>query len=366
MDPAHVKIGFVRRGYSPSGGAECYLKRLAEGVCKAGHQAHLITTAEWPAEAWPLGPMTKLRGRSPQQFADEVEEVRAGLGCDILMSLERVWQCDVFRAGDGVHRAWLRRRAEVDTTLRKLKAVFSRKHRSILRLEEYLFGHGGARRVIANSGMVKREIIECYGFPADGIDVVYTGVPLELFRSATEQRQDARTALGLSADDLVAVFAGSGWSRKGLKFAIAGVEACGNPRMQLLVAGRGNRSRYASRAVRFLGEVSDLPALYAASDIFLLPTIYDPFSNAALEAIAAGLPVITTSGNGVAEIMQDGVHGSIIANPADVGAITAALQLWSDPERRAAARASLLELAAGYDISTNVARTLEILTRPSR
>ena len=136
--------------------------------------------------------------------------------------------------------------------------------------------------------------------------------------------------------------------------------------MHLLVAGRGNRSRYASRAVRFLGEVSDLPALYVAADIFLLPTIYDPFSNAALEAIAAGLPVITTSGNGVAEIMQDGVHGSIIENPADVVAISVALQLWSDPERRAAARPKLLELAAGYDISANVARTLEILLRTSR
>jgi UDP-glucose:(heptosyl)LPS alpha-1,3-glucosyltransferase len=366
MDPAHVKIGFVRRGYSPSGGAECYLKRLAQGVCQAGHEAHLITTAEWPAEAWPLGPITKLRGRSPQQFADEVEQVRPTLGCDVLMSLERVWQCDVLRAGDGVHRAWLRRRARVDSTLRKLKAIFSRKHRGILRLEESLFGHGGARCVIANSEMVKQEIIDCYGFPAEEIDVVYTGVPLQLFHSAVEQRQEARTALGLSDDDLAVVFVGSGLSRKGLKFAIAGVEACANPRMQLLVAGRGNRSRYASRAVRFLGEVSDLPALYAAADIFLLPTIYDPFSNAALEAIAAGLPVITTSGNGVAEIMQDSVHGSIIENPDDVGAISAALQFWSDSDRRAVARPRLTELAAGYDISANVARTLEILMRPSR
>ena len=60
MASDHLKIGFVRRGYSSSGGAEAYLKRLAAGVCAAGHEAQLFTTSEWPKSEWPFGAITHL------------------------------------------------------------------------------------------------------------------------------------------------------------------------------------------------------------------------------------------------------------------------------------------------------------------
>jgi UDP-glucose:(heptosyl)LPS alpha-1,3-glucosyltransferase len=157
------------------------------------------------------------------------------------------------------------------------------------------------------------------------------------------------------------LFVGSGWARKGLRFALRIVEACGIPRMRLLVAGRGNRSKYRSRKAQFLGVVHDLPALYAAADIFLLPTIYDPFSNACLEALAAGLPVITTRANGFAEIMEEGKHGSVIDAADNSSAIRDALHFWADSKRRSEARLQVQERAKDFDISINVARTLEIL-----
>jgi UDP-glucose:(heptosyl)LPS alpha-1,3-glucosyltransferase len=132
--------------------------------------------------------------------------------------------------------------------------------------------------------------------------------------------------------------------------------------MRLLVAGRGNRSKYRSRKATFLGVVHDLPALYAAADIFLLPTIYDPFSNACLEAMAAGLPVITTRANGFSEIAEHAKHGSIIEEPDNFLAVREALHFWSDPSQRANARPQIQKRAADFDISVNVERTLEILT----
>ena len=102
------------------------------------------------------------------------------------------------------------------------------------------------------------------------------------------------------------------------------------------------RGRFVSR----LGAVRDLPALYPAADIFLLPTLYDPFSNACLEALADGLPVITTRDNGFSEIIQDRVHGSIIGSPPNTGEICDALRFWSSPERRSVARPLIVELAA--------------------
>ena len=115
---------------------------------------------------------------------------------------------------------------------------------------------------------------------------------------------------------------------------------------------------------RFLGEVDDLSALYRAGDIFVLPTLYDPFSNACLEALASGMPVVTTSANGFSEIMTEGVHGSIVHGKID--AVAEAIRYWSNAERREDARPVILELAAKYDISRNVARTLEILFQEAR
>jgi UDP-glucose:(heptosyl)LPS alpha-1,3-glucosyltransferase len=209
--------------------------------------------------------------------------------------------------------------------------------------------------------MVKDEIVRWYGYPADDIDVVYNGVPRQLFEIHEQERMKSRERLGLGAEDTVVLFVGSGWERKGLRFAIEAVTKSSN--LKLVVAGRGDARKLATPRVQFLGVVSDLRALYGAADIFLLPTIYDPFSNACLEALAAGLPVITTKANGFSEIMENGRHGTVIDEPQDVAAISDALQFWSEPDRRREARSENLALAQRFDISTNVEATLRIATQ---
>src|SRR5258708_4364884 len=110
-----MKLGLVRRGYSATGGAEAYLLRLAAELARRGH------------------------------------------ALDLLVSLERVWSCDLYRAGDGVHAAWLERRAAFEPAWRGFLRHFNPKHRELLELERALLT-GGARRIIANSEMVKLEI----------------------------------------------------------------------------------------------------------------------------------------------------------------------------------------------------------------
>jgi len=361
MQSDKLTIGIVRRGFSSSGGAEAYLKRLAAGVLAAGHQVSLFTSAEWPDAEWNLGSVVRLGGTSAVGFADELEKISRG-NCDVLLSLERVWRCDVYRAGDGVHRAWLERRNEIAGPLQKLSRFLNRKHSSTLALEESLFAKRGAKRVIANSRMVKEEIIRCYGYPEEKIEIVYNGLPLGSLQRDESDRAKTREILGLGADDIVVLFAGSGWERKGLRFAIEAIERQ-DPRLKFLVAGRCEPRMFSSSRAQFLGVVREMPSLYHAADIFLLPTIYDPFSNACLEALAAGRPVITTSANGFSEIIERGRHGTIVAQPRDVDAIGAALQFWSDPARRAQARVDNVTLAAQFDISANVAQTLQILTQ---
>jgi UDP-glucose:(heptosyl)LPS alpha-1,3-glucosyltransferase len=366
-----IRIAFVRRGYSPSGGAEAYLKRLADGIVKAGHEVQLVTTNQWPGEQWPFGSIRRLEATTVIGFADELEQVRPQLQCDVLFSLERVWSCDVYRAGDGVHRAWLARRRKFEIPLKQFVRGTSRKHRDLLQLEESLFEKEKARRVIAASQMVVNEITDFYRYPADGIDVVRNGIPIDKFRFDPALREKSRTELNLKQDHIALLFAGSGWERKGLLYAIEAMALCKNPKMRLLVAGRGEIRRYKTTRLRFwredpvqfLGEVQDLTPVYAAADIFILPTIYDPFSNACLEALANGLAVITTRSNGFSEIVEDSVHGSIVDNPANLIGVRDAIRFWSDSSRRDAARSANIERASQFDISKNVAQTLEVLTR---
>ena len=366
-----LRIAFVRRGYARSGGAEAYLKRLADGVVKAGHEVQLLATNEWPEEQWPFGSIKRLGATTVIGFADELEQVRPQLQCDVLFSLERVWSCDVYRAGDGVHRAWLARRRKFEIPLKQFVRGTSRKHRDLLQLEESLFEKRKAGRVITGSQMVVNEITDFYHYSPDNIDVVRNGIPLDKFRFDPGLRERSRAELKLKQDQIALLFAGSGWERKGLLFAIEAMALCKNPKMRLLVAGRGEAGRYKTTRLRFwrenpvqfLGEVPDLMPVYAAADIFILPTIYDPFSNACLEALASGLPVITTRSNGFSEILQDSVHGSIVENSSNLLGLRDAIRYWLDPSRRDAARLANIERASKFDISKNVLQTLEVLTR---
>ncbi|MDP3112458.1 MAG: glycosyltransferase family 4 protein, partial [Thermodesulfovibrionales bacterium] len=158
----------------------------------------------------------------------------------------------------------------------------------------------------------------------------------------------AREELSINKDTGLVLFVGSGFERKGLNTLLraislmSGSNIKGNKNnppsppfskggmggfedLKLLVIGKGNIKKFQSIAkkygindrVLFLGPQKEIEKFYAAADIFALPTIYDPFSNATLEAMASGLPVITTKNNGVSEIIQDGEEGFAIENPLD-------------------------------------------------
>ncbi len=344
-------IGLVRRGYSPTGGAEAYLLRLASGLRSRGCKVTLYTTVDWPGDGWTFGDLVRLDASQPMEFARAFE--RARIPGQTVLSLDRVPGCDVFRAGDGVHAAWLQRRGRFEPAWKSRLRVFNLKHAALLALERQVFK--SVRLVIANSKMVADEIVHWHDFPESKIRIVPNGIGVAIPRIP---RQEARKRLEVPDEVFCILFVGTGWERKGLRFAIEAVESMGGDAL-LLVAGRGNPSRYRSARARFLGAVKDLAALYSAADIFVLPTIYDPFSNACLEAVAAGLPVITTTANGFSEILTPGVHGDVV-EPGEVKALAAALEAW---KQRDAAKTSVdcQLLAKEYSIERNLQATLDVL-----
>jgi UDP-glucose:(heptosyl)LPS alpha-1,3-glucosyltransferase len=354
-----MKIALVRRGYSRTGGAESYLKRLGRALTDAGHQASLYSTDEWPPAEWPYGPLVRFSDSGPFRFAKAVQEARQPE--EILFSLDRILRCDCYRAGDGVHKVWLQRRVAHEAGWRGFFRFANRKHAELLQLERTLFEKAGARHIIANSQMVRQEIIAEFTYPAKNITVIYNGLPDALFKRKPRSRDEVRREWGLRENENVLLFAGTGWDRKGLKYAVQAVERISNRNVRLLVAGTGKKHSYRSNKVRFLGPVADMPSLLLATDIFVLPTVYDPFSNACLEALSFGLPVITTATNGFAEIIVSGVHGEVTDRANNVPALQQAIEKWLDPALRVSANQECAELARSYTMQRNVEETLRVL-----
>ena len=364
-----LTIGFLRRGYSPTGGVEAYLRGLAEGLLREGHRVVLLGTAEWPVEQWPGGEILRCKGRTLKEYSREVvrQKVSSGISFDLILSVEKVPGCDLYRTDEGIHAAWLAQRSRHITPWARLFQWISPKHREKLRRERQLFTPAATRRVISLSEKITREIGEYYGYPAAQISLIRNGVPS---RGVTtpDQREAARRELGIPQEEKIVLFVGTGWERKGLRFAIRAVEALMDPKVKLLVAGSGSQKRYASPSVRFLGGVQKMPLVYDAADLFLLPTIFDPFPLAGLEALSAGLPIITTAANGVSEVITPGIHGEVISEPSDIAALTTALRKWlgvmSDPARSdqaLQARTACGALASQFTLERNLHETLAVI-----
>ena len=354
------RIGFVRRGFSSTGGAERYLLRFVEALKQRGHTAVLFTTNEWPESASaPFSSVHRLPDQGPTAFADALSREQPKKHCDVLFSLERVWECDFYRAGDGVHRAWLARRARSSSPLTRFFRAASRKHREILALEARLFAPSNSVRIIANSELVKHEIAQEYGKAPSAIHVIYNGYKRPAVQG--DPRTQIRASLGLQPEDVMVLFVGSGWERKGLRYAIQATRFLSDSRAQLFVIGKGKSFGMPRGPVTYLGAIPDVAPYYVAADLFLLPTLYDPFSNACLEASAHGLPVVTSTANGFAEVFVHGVHGEVVEDPTDPAAIARALKLWLDPKKRQATRELIRQNAQPLSVEANVEATLRVI-----
>ena len=310
-------------------------------------------------------------------FARAVTAVLRREAFDVVQSHERIPGCDVYRAGDGVHRRWLERRKAGAGALEQLGIALNPYHRYVCRAERRMFEHPRLRAVICNSKLVRDEILATFPIAANKLHVIYNGVDLEHFhpRQRPSARKAARDELGLRAGDTAFLFVGSGFARKGVRAAIDALVQTANPSFRLIVAGHDrHQARFVSYAraagvesqVRFLGPRKDVRPLYAAADCLVLPSLYDPFPNAALEALAMGLPVIVSSSCGAAEIVEAGVNGWV-CDAADAADVARKMHLASTGVRGERMAQAARRTAEGYGIDAMAAKLTELyssLLRP--
>ena len=195
---------------------------------------------------------------------------------------------------------------------------------AFLNLEKKLFSSPRLKVVLANSRRGRDEILNLYNLPEDRVRILYNGLDRERYHPglAEKYRGEVRAELGLAPDEPVVLFVGSGFVRKGLAELIRSLPLVG---ARLLVAGADRAGPFQDAARRlgvddrvvFLGPRRDVDRLYGAADAFVLPSWYEPFSNACLEAAASGLPVVVTRESGAAEAIREGANGYLVDFPVD-------------------------------------------------
>lgn len=386
-----MRIAMVILHADPTrGGAERYTLDLAQAMAMRGHDVFLLSStapdkiphlpAAGPGKIIPvqLDYRGLTRGMQYIRFLADYEKRCKANAYDIVHAMLPVLQCDVYHPHAGMARAQIvaGHLKYTNPMARLLSAIGNRlniRRRMFSTVERRLLTQAHPPIVLSLSNVVRAEVDRYYQMPDACHATLYNGVDLARYNRTvgTSLRAESRTNLGLVDTDIVALFMGQDPLRKGLPAALAALARIDDPRLKLLVVGKPSsfvspaalQKLGLSNRVIVAGQVADPRPSYAAADFFVLPTHYDPCPLVVLEALAMGLPVISTRQNGACELMTEGLHGHILPNPDDVPALAGAMTHLLDPSVRAAMSAAIDSLGPTLSYDAHVDRLLAIYQR---
>ena len=376
-----MKIALGIRDFSPSkGGAERYLVELTRFLVQEEHEVHVF------AHRFEEGiEDLYLHNVAPLPFPKSLRVLSFALKChkqmkrddfDVIMGVGNTWEADLLQPHGGVHWKWFWRslRAYKNPWLWGVKFLGR-----VLSLKQWVEGivedapyRKRVKKIVAISEMVKRDIIDYYGIAAEKVELIYNGVDIEHFHPRNkEYSKKVRSRYGLSPQDMVLIFVSHNFRLKGLRYLIQALPLIRkkNGNVKLLVVGRDNTRPYWHLAkkvgcgedVFFAGGVRDLERYYTSADILVHPTFYDACSLVVLEALASGVPVITTRYNGAGGIISDGQEGFVLEDPTKVETMTEKILYLADPIKLHDASIAARALAEKYPLRKSYQAMLDAL-----
>jgi len=341
-----MHIAIVRTEFAASrGGAERYAVALAHAWLEDGHRVSIVCARHDPADAQGMEIHTVSRPSilgpfKHRWFASRAGESAKATGADAVLCLARAWPGDMLRLGDGLHRAWLG--ARYPDLGQRRRALLNPRHRELLRLEQQMFLPGRFGLYVANSDMIRRAVTHMYGVDSSRVLVVPNGVDPAKFHTGVRNRCSTwRAEHGIAPDAQVLLFSGMDFRRKGLFEAARGFRELARiaplpARLRFVCVGRGDagparellRQAGLEAQTLFMEATDAIENWYGAADLFVLPTMHDPSANAVTEALACGLPVITSSENGARQHILTGKNGHVLRDRADASAMARAMLDW--------------------------------------
>ncbi len=378
-----MRIALVVERFDPRrGGLEQWSARFVAEVARRGHEVHVVAerfaaeAAQMPLVQHELGPTGSRLG-----FAAAAEQAVARLAVDVVHDTGAGWRCNVFQPHCGSRAAaiehnllllpaWLRPwKRRLQPGLRRY-----RDYAELMRRQYVLDG----RRFLALSHRVAAHFRQYHGVPDDAIRVVYNGGDCERYRPEHRQvyREPVRRWLGVADHEVLLLIVAHNFQLKGvpaLLRATGRLAQRGWPVRLAVVGGKrlGRALRQAAAAkadhlVRFTGSLDDPTPLYAAADVYVQPTFYDPCSLVALEALACGLPLVTSCYNGVSELVTNGGEGFALQDPADVEELDARLESLMAADVRARMGQAARQLALRHTFAHNVDEILTLYAQLDR
>jgi UDP-glucose:(heptosyl)LPS alpha-1,3-glucosyltransferase len=370
------------------GGCETYVANLARRLTADGHQVHLYARY-WDPSALPEGlhvhpvelPRVP-RFLRPWFFSTACGRLLRQARHDVTVGFDKVAGVDVLYPQGGVYAA------SVDLNLLKHRSLWVRRllrvlksiepaHLSFQAVDRRSFARGRTI-VVAISDMVRRHLAEHHNLAEQDVRVLPIAAPPERLdeRDRPRRRHEARQRWDLPPNAVVALFAGMNYRLKGLEPLLHALARLTPGSMQLIVAGKPDNAaelRLAARLgvaqqVRFLGYCADMRDAYFAADLLAHPTFYDPCSNVVVEALACGLPVITSRYNGAGEFLRPvpgdperRLEGFVIDDPHDHARLASCLEQMVHPAHRAGCAAAARQTGARWTFDAHYRGLVKIL-----
>jgi UDP-glucose:(heptosyl)LPS alpha-1,3-glucosyltransferase len=350
-----VKIALIiLHADAARGGAERYTMDLAGSLGARGHSVSLLASSfqsdQTAGRRVVMAAAGATRTRRYLRFLDSVEaEIDPGQ-YDIVHAMLPVRRCDVYHphagiAVEAVSGGHLNKANAARQAIAWMGNRFNVRRNKFAKVEGELLRGGDPPVVLCLSRLIQSVVSRHYpGLPADRLVALFNGIDLKKFDPAIgrERRLQVRDRYGIDSSAVVGLMLAQDFERKGLGPAIEAMGKSPDAKLVLLVGGKPDPAKYRrlvdglglGRRVIFAGPVDDPAAFYQAADFFVLPTRFDPCSLVVLEALAMGLPVISTVRNGACEVMKNGVHGSVLADPDDTAALAEAMSTMTDAEYR--------------------------------
>ncbi|MCH9625873.1 MAG: Glycogen synthase [Chlamydiales bacterium] len=306
------RIIFLKPRANQTGGLEKYTLCLLRAFAAKGCEVILLTTGNVPiiegVQTISLCPDSKFSLRQLLRFNNLCKRWLKHAHYDSVFGMERTSFQTHYRAGNGVHAVYLKRRELIDSKLKTLSFTFNPLHRQLLKLEKQAFECPKLQTLFTNSAMVREEILQNYAVSPQKIKVIHNGVEWNEWEIPFEQSFPIKKSKPFHF-----LFVGNAYRRKGLLFLLKGLQILHKEDFKLTVIGKDRETPFFQKEANkrglrdkivFKGPQTNLIPYYQQADALVIPSIYDPFANVTVEALAMGLFVVTSKFNGGKEILH--------------------------------------------------------------
>ncbi len=343
-----MKITILKSQLFRTGGLEKYTWNIAAAFCKKGFPVTILTTGKvTPAVSRFTDPNLKifsfpidypLSSLNVYHFDKACQSYLRDHPTSIVFSLDRNRSQTHLRAGNGVHASYLQRRSQEEGFLKRCSFALNPLHKCLLKLEKHAFEDPSLQVLFTNSHMVKNEILSLYKTDPQKIQVIHNGVEWHEMKNdftlSHIQRPSFAKEFGLDLTSYQFLFIGNNYHRKGLEKLLYALASLPHKNFELSVIGKEKNISYFQALKRklnlkdqihFFGERCDVRSFYKIADALIIPSLYDPFANVTVEALAMGVFVVSSKTNGGHEVLTQ-ENGVIIDDLNDCNSVAQALE----------------------------------------